>query len=1382
MAYLVDVLSLMALSVAQEPSLELLPANILKAIDEGVYISCTANVEDPGLVTEMMWSGPNGKEIPNIDGTQTRIKTLEGNEGAGKLDLVIQRLREQDTGTYNCTATYAGNQKLSASVAVNAYMNIDFGDSPVHQTPTINTEYKVRCTPVAKPAPQVDWLKDLVPMKNNDNYIIQQDGILIKRVTEADEGVYRCRARVPELGSIEYRDIQVEVYIPPKIDSPPEDTKGVEKDSVTFHCGASGKPVPSYSWVNKNNEPLEKKDDYFVDSEKGILTIMGLQPEHSGVYRCTAKSLAGEDTASANLQVLTKPKVIEYLNITKPVDDEAEMRCIATGDPLPEIVFQKETNAEAFQTGINQDDRIEVEQATDEENRRVGILKIRGVRRSDDGLYTCTAKSEGGETQVWGHITVEFKPSFEEQPFKELWSWKQQPVNLTCLASSIPNATIQWYLRNQEIFKNDPNLKVLEYGPLGVLRVHPVSNSYFGDYTCEATNRLGTAKMSLELKEAHAPGPITSAKVEKKTATTITWSIIDPMDDGGLPIQGYIVEYRLQDLTWDNAQSTQWTKGSSYTLDGLKPQETYIFRFAARSEAGNGEWSGEKSEEMPRRAAPEEPLIFNVDKHVTEIPYPNQYMLQWQVPLDNGEKIDFFQIIYYQVHNVTGVWENAGTKMTREVEFPGQTTYTIENLRSNSYYKIELRAHNEIGFSTPAEAVIKTANDPSAVTGSGSGPSVQYSSVAPSTSAPAHGPNPEESTESELGIGIIIAIVVIAVLVIALVVDVACFCTNNAGLTAAILSKRGAKDKDKEAMLEDGKNASADTLNEESKDETKTIDEKPVPEKELQKPLEKSVDTKSEKETDDKHEGNGEMKSQKDDGTKPEKEDSEEKIKDTTEPTETTPMIQGLVVNDKNQGVVIGPKNVERQQEQRVTKEEIQLLDSWNSNNQTCQPQIVKSIMRRRATDDELNGRAQSMACENTFGLKKSSKSTPILDSAMSEESLYAVPLLSEDMHGEQTNLKHTFRDGKNKVPPPPPPRRNVYSSLTNVQRSKSQEMLFDNYNQIPQMMYYEERQVNRKPESQYMSASRERVYGEAVNEGSEGSYNMLRNKEPLYQEAESPYYITVGDEWSRGSERNMSGSRGTGNLQAENIINNPYYMRTSKEEVNRLPTNLYDMSSSLQGLNEQMKLGSRVQNESGKNPCIFASKACRSPSESSSSTLYQPLNTLENKTKTQVAYEIAPYDAALNMNSRRKHPEKMSFGEDNTVQVPPCIEIPSIPPEVVISSRYPSKRPGVPPPNIPVKPYSIPSVPLLKGKELSSALQDVNEQKIGLKTATHGYSHEISKPLSHSMDKLDGEYNTSGSVPNYVFNATSLSSAKSLGSLLESTRGQRSYGQPTFL
>lgn len=56
-----------------------------------------------------------------------------------------------------------------------------------------------------------------------------------------------------------------------------------------------------------------------------------------------------------------------------------------------------------------------------------------------------------------------------------------------------------------------------------------------------------------------------------------------------------------------------------------------------------------QSEEMPRHAEPEEPLIFGVKEGVSEIPYPDHYTLQWNVPLDNGKEIDYFQINYYQV-------------------------------------------------------------------------------------------------------------------------------------------------------------------------------------------------------------------------------------------------------------------------------------------------------------------------------------------------------------------------------------------------------------------------------------------------------------------------------------------------------------------------------------------------------------------------------------------------------------------------------------------------------------------------------------------------------------------------------------------------------------
>lgn len=61
--------------------------------------------------------------------------------------------------------------------------------------------------------------------------------------------------------------------------------------------------------------------------------------------------------------------------------------------------------------------------------------------------------------------------------------------------------------------------------------------------------------------------------------------------------------------------------------------------------------------------------------------------------------------------------------------------------------------------------------------------------------------------EGGLGTGIIVAIIVIALIVVLVIIDVTCYVTKKAGVTAKIVGKKGQKDKDKEAMLEDGKNA-----------------------------------------------------------------------------------------------------------------------------------------------------------------------------------------------------------------------------------------------------------------------------------------------------------------------------------------------------------------------------------------------------------------------------------------------------------------------------------------------------------------------------------------------------------------------------------------------
>jgi neurocan core protein len=72
-----------------------------------------------------------------------------------------------------------------------------------------------------------------------------------------------------------------------------------------------------------------------------------------------------------------------------------------------------------------------------------------------------------------GHLTVEFKPSFENTPMQEAWSWRNHPINLTCLAESIPNASISWRMNDIELNERyfDSNIRKFGEGPLSSLQV-----------------------------------------------------------------------------------------------------------------------------------------------------------------------------------------------------------------------------------------------------------------------------------------------------------------------------------------------------------------------------------------------------------------------------------------------------------------------------------------------------------------------------------------------------------------------------------------------------------------------------------------------------------------------------------------------------------------------------------------------------------------------------------------------------------------------------------------------------------------------------------------------------------------------------------------------
>lgn len=78
-------------------------------------------------------------------------------------------------------------------------------------------------------------------------------------------------------------------------------------------------------------------------------------------------------------------------------------------------------------------------------------------------------------------------------------------------------------------------------------------------YECIASNKLGTARRYLELREAKVPGVVQQVGIESVTATTIKFTIVGPADLTGLPLRSFIVQFRLDGMPWDTAWNKTWS-------------------------------------------------------------------------------------------------------------------------------------------------------------------------------------------------------------------------------------------------------------------------------------------------------------------------------------------------------------------------------------------------------------------------------------------------------------------------------------------------------------------------------------------------------------------------------------------------------------------------------------------------------------------------------------------------------------------------------------------------------------------------------------------------------------------------------------------------------
>ncbi|XP_034139630.1 fasciclin-2 isoform X2 [Drosophila guanche] len=790
------------------PSLEILPMQEVqrKPVGKSLILTCRPTVPEPALVADLQWKDNMNNTIlpkppnydPLYDSKGNRRKATGRNQPpmytetlpGESLALMISSLTVEMGGKYYCTASYANTEILETSVTITTYVAITWTNAPENQYPTLGQDYVVMCEVKADPNPTIDWLRNGDPIRTGDKYVVQTHGLLIHDVQETDEGIYTCRAAVIDTGELLERTIRVEVFIQPVIVSLPATMEAIEGKPFAANCTATGKPVPEISWIRDATQlNVATAERFQVNPQTGLVTINSVREDDYGTYTCLAKNKAGVVDQKTKLNVLVRPAIYELYNVTGSRTKEIAITCRAKGRPAPAITFRRWGTQEEYSPGVQVDDvRIVLERYFDEDRgESSGTLRIANAERTDDGLYQCIAKNKGAEAFKTGHITVEFGPDFSQM--KELppvFTWDQRKANLSCLAMGIPNATIEWHWNGRKIKElYDTNLKIVGAGPRSDLIVHPVTRQYYSAYKCIATNIHGTAEHDMQLKEARVPEFVSAAVPRQLTATTITFDIRGPPTELGLPILAFSVQYKeALNPDWSTAYNRSWSPDSPYIVEGLRPQTEYSFRFAARNQVGLGNWGVNQKQSTPRRSAPEEPKpLHNPVQHdkeepVVVSPYSDHFELRWGVPADNGEPIDRYQIKYCPGMKISGSWTELEDRCNT-VDVVETTSYEMTDLNGNTYYRIELKAHNAIGYSSPASIIMKTTRGIDVI---------------------------QVAERQVLSSAAIVGIAVGGVLLLLFIVDLLCCITVHMGVMAAMCrkAKRSPSEIDDEAKLGSG--------------------------------------------------------------------------------------------------------------------------------------------------------------------------------------------------------------------------------------------------------------------------------------------------------------------------------------------------------------------------------------------------------------------------------------------------------------------------------------------------------------------------------------------------------------------------------------------------
>ncbi|XP_054168434.1 fasciclin-2-like isoform X2 [Oppia nitens] len=685
-------------------------------------LTCRGIGAEPNLFSDLKWFDPRQQEVTPTYSERINpdISATAQTDNSGRLLLHFANPTADNSGQYRCSATFQHSDSFSATLNLTFFHDVTWEDCPPIQTLVLGakSENRIRCAAKANPKPTLIWTKDGSTLETRKRFEIDSTGLSIESVESRDGGVYRVRALVAETGRLHDTFITVQILEPPKIEFLDPMTSVIESQDATIRCSSRGTPPPLYTWFDSHKRNLSSLGGFSVDRNSGTLLATNFRSENSGLFSCFAENAAGSDEKTTLVRVLRRPRVSHFANSSVDQNSEAVIRCHVLGDPKPQLSIRRDGDSRSLATG---DPRVSLSVLSgDLIDEQILELRLNPITRKDDGLYFCRGHNDAGIAEMAAHLEVRFAPDMSRTPLTSVKHWDRNPVNITCIADAIPNATIRWFFRGQQILQNSIYSFVNSESGISRLVVDPRAASQrdiYGVYRCEGVNSLGESEIMVGLEEAFRPGIISAVNHESVFPTSITFRLVAPSFDGGMSINAIHAHFRRDDSDFPQWTTHRWPldRSERYFISGLRPRTRYVFRFSAENAVGIGDFSPERVLATAPESPPDRPLFANTGpaNGVIESSFGGEMSLSWSLPADNGKPIRYFEIQWFGVRPTDGDFERINQDIhsaSVSTSDTSSTSYTIRGLKPNSFYRTEIRAQNELGFSDSSSLIFRTAD------------------------------------------------------------------------------------------------------------------------------------------------------------------------------------------------------------------------------------------------------------------------------------------------------------------------------------------------------------------------------------------------------------------------------------------------------------------------------------------------------------------------------------------------------------------------------------------------------------------------------------------------------------------------------------------------